>query len=34
MSVGRSVLAVVGCLWWCLVAGLTMVAIDILIFPF
>jgi hypothetical protein len=34
MSVGRSIVAVIGCLWWCLVAGLTMVVIDILIFPF
>ena len=31
---GRSLVAVVGCLWWCLVGGLTMVVIDILIFPF
>ena len=34
VGVGRSIVAVVGCLWWCLVAGLTMVVIDILIFPF
>lgn len=34
MSVGRSIVSVVGCLWWSLVAAVTMVAIDILIFPF
>jgi hypothetical protein len=34
MSVGRSIATVVGCLWWCLVAAVTMVAVDILIFPF
>ncbi len=34
LSVGRSIVAVLGCLWWCLLVGLTMVAIDILIFPF
>ncbi len=34
MRFGRSIVTVVGCLWWCLVAGVTMVVIDILIFPF
>jgi hypothetical protein len=34
VSFRRSFVAVVGCLWWCLVAGLTMVVIDIMIFPF
>ncbi|HEX2127277.1 MAG TPA: hypothetical protein VHF45_12050 [Thermoleophilaceae bacterium] len=34
MGVGRSLVAAVGCLWWCLVAAVTMVAVDILIFPF
>lgn len=34
VRLGRSIVAVVGCLWWCLAAGLTMVVIDILIFPF
>lgn len=30
----RSVVTVAGCLWWCVVAAVTMVAVDILIFPF
>jgi hypothetical protein len=34
VSLGRSVVALLGCLWWCLVAGTTLVVIDILIFPF
>ncbi len=34
MSLGRAIVTVVGCLWWCLLAGLALVAIDILIFPF
>jgi hypothetical protein len=34
MSFGRSIVAVIGCLWWCLLAGVTMVVVDILIFPF
>lgn len=34
MSFVRSIVSVVGCLWWCLVAGVTMVIVDILIFPF
>lgn len=34
MSFVRSIVTVVGCLWWCLVAGVTMVVVDILIFPF
>jgi hypothetical protein len=34
VSLGRSIVTVVGCLWWCLVAAVAMVAIDILIFPF
>jgi hypothetical protein len=32
--VGRAIVAVISCAWWCLLAGVTMVAIDILIFPF
>jgi hypothetical protein len=34
LSLGRSVVAVLGCIWWCLAAGFTLVVIDILIFPF
>lgn len=34
VSLGRSLVAVLGCIWWCMVAGVTMIAIDILIFPF
>lgn len=34
MSFGRSIVSVVGCLWWCTVAGVTMALVDILIFPF
>jgi hypothetical protein len=34
LSLGRAIVAVLGCLWWCLFVGLALVAIDILIFPF
>jgi hypothetical protein len=34
MSIGRSIVALLGCLWWCLAVGFTLVVIDILIFPF
>jgi hypothetical protein len=34
MSLGRSLVALLGCLWWCLLAGTCLVVIDILIFPF
>ena len=34
VSLGRSIMTVAGCLWWCLLAAVAMVAIDILIFPF
>jgi hypothetical protein len=34
MSVGRSIFLGLGCLWWSFVAGITLVVIDILIFPF
>jgi hypothetical protein len=34
VSFRRSLVALLGCLWWCLVAGTCMVVIDILIFPF
>jgi hypothetical protein len=34
VSLSRSIVAVLGCIWWCMLAGLTLVVIDILIFPF
>ena len=34
MSLGRTIVALLGCAFWCLAAGLTLVVIDILIFPF
>jgi hypothetical protein len=34
MNLGRAIVAVLGCAWWCLFVGLTLVVIDILIFPF
>jgi hypothetical protein len=34
LGLGRSIYAVAACLWWCLLAGLSLVVIDILIFPF
>ena len=34
MNLWRAFVAVLGCLWWCFVAGTTLVVIDILIFPF
>ena len=34
LSLGRLIVAVLACVWWCLVVGLTLVVIDILIFPF
>lgn len=34
VSLSRAITAVLGCAFWCLLVGLTMVAIDILIFPF
>lgn len=34
VSLGRSLMAVLGCLWWCLLGGTALVVIDIVIFPF
>ena len=34
VSLGRSIVAVLGCAWWCLVVGMALIVIDILIFPF
>jgi hypothetical protein len=34
MNLGRAIVALLGCAFWCLLVGLTLVAIDILIFPF
>src|SRR3712207_4716664 len=34
LGLRRSVVATAGCLWWSLVAGVTMVVVDIIIFPF
>ena len=34
MSLGRSIYSVLGCLWWSVLVGITLVVIDILIFPF
>jgi hypothetical protein len=34
VSAGPAIMLVLGCAFWCLVCGLTLVVIDILIFPF
>ncbi len=34
LGVGRSLVVVLGCIWWCMLAGLALVVIDIMIFPF
>ncbi|HEX8745201.1 MAG TPA: hypothetical protein VF712_18900 [Thermoleophilaceae bacterium] len=34
ISLGRAIVAVLSCMWWSLVAALTMVVVDILVFPF
>jgi hypothetical protein len=34
MGLWRAFVSVLGCLWWCLLAGTALVVIDILIFPF
>jgi hypothetical protein len=34
MGPWRTFITSLACLWWCLVAGTTLVVIDILIFPF
>ena len=34
VSIGRTIVALLGCAFWCLAAGLTLIVIDILIFPF
>ena len=34
MGPWRTFITSLACLWWCLVAGTTLVVIDILVFPF